>query len=724
MLLQGGLWLKNYRGNFHMEKAANKQIVIKENKIHMLLEVAENGEIRFLHFGQKPYEEGSIWEEDKVGFRLVEMELAGYDRPLERHGSKYAVTSAGCHMVYQSHKDYRNELGRKVEILCCHPESSVYVTSHFQFFDGLDTVRLWTEAENRGEKRQGLSYLSIFNLNGVEKEGLQEEYSEGMLVHVAHNAWQKELQWRAYTLSDLGLMNGQGNYVLKRSSKAIRIWNTGNWSAKEYLPMGGLTNTKTGCHMAWQIEQNGSWYWELGEQTNHVYLQISGPTENESHFFKWLKPGESFVTPPAAIALAEERFEDAIGNLVRYRRRIRRPNRDNAELPIIFNDYMNCLWADPTTEKELPLIDAAAEAGCEYYVIDAGWYDKGFWWNSVGEWLPSKERFPGGIEEVLAYVQKKGMIPGLWLEIEVMGSESPMLEKTDDSWFFTRHGERIYDRSRYQLDFRSPAVRAHATETIRRLVEDYGVGYIKMDYNVEPGIGTEQNADSFGDGLLQHERAYLSWLDEIFTKYPELVIENCSSGGLRMDYALLSRCSIQSTSDQENYLYYGSIAANAASGVNPEQAAVWSYPLVDGDVEETVFNMVNALLLRIHQSGHLAQLSPERKAVVHEALNYYRTIRMDLKEAVPFWPLGFSSFLDSWGCYGMKGPDKWYLAVFRRDGGEEGLDIPLPYLKGKNAKITQSYPIHLPCTYEYKEETNVLHVELGERRARLFEITF
>ena len=88
----------------------------------------------------------------------------------------------------------------------------------------------------------------------------------------------------------------------------------------------------------------------------------------------------------------------------------------------------------------------------------------------------------------------------------------------------------------------------HVTEVIDRVVRDYGVGYIKMDYNIEPGIGTEVDADSFGDGLLEHERAYLAWLDGIYKKYPDLVIENCSSGGLRMDYAMLARNSIQSTS--------------------------------------------------------------------------------------------------------------------------------------------------------------------------------
>lgn len=287
-------------------------------------------------------------------------------------------------------------------------------------------------------------------------------------------------------------------------------------------------------------------------------------------------------------------FEAAIGQLTAYRRRIRRPNDDNRELRIIFNDYMNCLWGSPTTEKLLPLIDAAAEAGCEYFCIDAGWYAPGEWWDGVGEWLPSSERFPEGIKYVLDYIRGKGMVPGLWLELEVMGINSPKLADTDDSWFFLRHGKRVMDRSRYQLDYRNPKVVAHADEVIRRLVEDYGVGYIKMDYNINAGIGTEAAADSFGDGLLQHNRAYLAWLDRIFARYPELVIENCSSGGMRMDYAMLSRHSIQSTSDQENYVNYAAIAAASPSALTPEQSAIWSYPLREGDDEEVVFNMVNA----------------------------------------------------------------------------------------------------------------------------------
>lgn len=108
------------------------------------------------------------------------------------------------------------------------------------------------------------------------------------------------------------------------------------------------------------------------------------------------------------------------------------------------------------------------------------------------------------------------MIPGIWLELEVIGIHSPKLAELSDDCFFKRHGRRIYDRSRYQLDFRNPEVIAHANEVIDRVVNEYGVGYIKMDYNIEPGIGTELDADSFGEGLLAHERAYLAWLDTVF----------------------------------------------------------------------------------------------------------------------------------------------------------------------------------------------------------------
>ncbi len=345
-------------------------------------------------------------------------------------------------------------------------------------------------------------------------------------------------------------------------------------------------------------------------------------------------------------------FEHAIEALTKYRRTAcLRPRSDTRKLPVIFNDYMNCLKGDPTTAKELPLIDAAAAAGCEYFVIDAGWYAElnENWWGSVGAWQPSKTRWPGGLQQVLDRIRAKGMMPGLWLEPEVVGINSPLKDKPD-AWFFQRHDKRVIDHARYLLDLRNPEVRSYLHRVVDRLVGEYKVGYIKMDYNVDGLEGTEYLADSPGAGLAgaQQGAPLLSWLDEVLARYPDLTIENCGSGGGSMEYAMLSHLQLQSSSDQEDYRLYPAIEVGESAGVLPEQLAIWSYQLAHGDADAAAFNHVNAMLFRIHQSGQIAELSPESFAQLKGGLQIYKdTIRPHIGKAVPYYPLGMPDMTDS-----------------------------------------------------------------------------
>ncbi len=701
-----------------------KRIQIDENGILMLFEVTEEQKIKLLHFSAAPFSDKDIstWVGTEP-FQVVEVQVSGLDRPGERHGTKYVRTSPGYRLTLKEFRDNRNAIGRKLEVVTQDCETGLIVTSHYQFYDGIAVVRAWTTLYNGGRENLGIEYVSSFAITGIEKEGIRLP-EEKLELWIPHNGWQKELHWNKYRLDELGMSSTQP-WEIRRSSKTIGINNAGNWSTKEYIPMGYLYNAEAGSSLYWQIEHNGSWYWEIADQDGHLYLKASGPTEHQSHWWKNLAPGEQFESVPVGVGSLLGGFDEAMGELTKYRRAIRRPNADNENLPVIFNDYMNCLFADPTTEKEMPLIEAAAEAGCEYYCIDAGWYASGFWWDYVGEWLPSKERFPGGLEEVTNRIREKGMVPGVWLEIEVMGIKCPLADQVPEDWYFIRHGKKVSDRSRYQLDFRNPAVREHATGVIDRLVRDYHVGYIKMDYNIEPGVGTEIDADSFGEGLLGHERAYLRWLEGIFEKYPDLVIENCSSGGLRMDYAMLSRYSIQSTSDTEDYIKYSTIAANAPSALTPEQAAVWSYPLKEGDDEEAIFNMVNAMLLRIHQSGHLAELSRERFALVKEGIAYYKKIRADLRGGLPLWPIGPAAYQDGWASAAIVSGKKTYMAVWRRGSKESVITLPHKYLRGKKAEAVCAYPADgRGCRFSWNNTLGELTVELFEKvSARIFEIT-
>lgn len=583
-----------------------KRIEIYENGINIVFEITDENEAKLLHFSALPFDEAKTASYMGLKtFRPVEIQASGIDRPDERHGNKYIVTAPGWRMKFKDFRDVNNDYGRKLELVTFDEGTGLEAVSHYQFYTGTSVVRCWTTLTNKGNEVQTIEYMSSFALTGVEKEGLKKP-EDKMKIWVCHNSWQRELQWQDYTLEQVGLASS-AKPTEQRSSKVFACTNVGNWSAKEYIPMGVLENT---------------------------------------------------------------------------------------------------------------------EAGCEYFCIDAGWYADGFWWDEVGEWKESRKRFPNGVKEVADYIRKKGMIPGLWLEIEVMGIKCPLVDSVcDDSWFFTRHGKRVYDRSRYQLDFRNPKVRAHADEVIDRLVSEYGIGYIKMDYNIEPGIGTEQNCDSVGEGLWGHEKAYLEWLDGVFARHPDLIIENCSSGGLRMDYAMLSRYSIQSTSDQDDYKKYCTIAANSPTALCPEQSAIWAYPITSGDREEVVFNMINAMLLRIHQSGHLGNIDPERKALVKEAISVYKKIRADIKESVPFWSLGLSKFSDDWVSLGLRNGNKAYLAVWRREGKSDTCALPIDFLKGVDARVKCIYPDFSETPVEFSKATGNVSVKFDRPyMARLFEI--
>ena len=196
------------------------------------------------------------------------------------------------------------------------------------------------------------------------------------------------------------------------------------------------------------------------------------------------------------------------------------------------------------------------------------------------------------------------MVPGLWLEPEVIGVRSPHGQVP------ARRGvlpprRRPRHRARPAPPGPAPPRRPRPPgQVVDRLVGEWGVGYLKLDYNIDPGSGTSAHpGETPGAGLLGHNRAQLDWLDGVLDRHPQLVMENCASGGMRMDYAMLSRLQLQSTSDQQDLQLYAPIAASAPTAVTPEQGAVWAYPQPEDSLDEVAFTMANALLGRIHLSG-------------------------------------------------------------------------------------------------------------------------
>ena len=658
-----------------------------QNGITLTIEIQSDGSTTlkqfFTEFDDDVEEKNSLW------CPLAEIHLSGENMD-DLHGAKHTASVGARTLRYHSHCSTETPWGQLVEIQLSNEQ--INVTVHYQFYTQISAIRAWTTVENISPKPIGLEYVSSFAYTGID--GGMDYTDRDLKIYIPHNAWSREVNWQGYTPIELGLERWEELPKKGLSTKRIAVSNTGTWSIKEHLPMAAIVNTKRNSAWMFQIENNGSWNWEISDADKRLYVKISGPDEQENGWYKQLMPGEQFESVKVGIAVGRD-FNDVLKQITYYRRKIFQNNLPNSKLPVIFNDYMNCLWGDPTEEKELPVIDRAAETGAEYFCMDAGWYANGSWWETVGEWQPAQHRFPNGIKYIFDYIRKKGMIPGIWLEIEVMGIQCPLANEWEDECFFMRHGKRVVDHGRYQLDFRHEKVRNYATKVIDRLVNEYGVGYLKMDYNIDGGVGTEINADSFGDGLLKHNLAYLTWMHETMKRHPELIWECCSSGGLRMDYAMLSMGHLQSVSDQSYYLKNTPIAAAAPTAVLPEQGAIWSYPMPEADRYETELNMINAMLGRIHLSGAITAISNERFGLVKEAIECYKTYRNDLSHAAPFYPLGIPNYHDAFLCLGMRFQDCTRLSVWCMKTQERQIFIPLE-ASDQDARIL--YPSNSECT--------------------------
>ncbi|WP_258539842.1 glycoside hydrolase family 36 protein [Streptomyces ipomoeae] len=634
----------------------------------------------------------------EVALPLVELTAVGHGSGWS--GPRFTGTALGARLVYRGHRsgergadaDGGDGPGGGWEWLTVElhdPATGLTAFVELSSPVGVPVLRSRVRLRNDGTEPLVVQSVSSLLLGGLPAPGVLD-------VHRARNDWLAECRWYAEPLRDT-VADISVDVHQHDSRAALILTGRGSWPSDGHLPMGALTERGgAGRAWVWQVESPAGWRWDLGERAHGTYLAVNGPTDAEHQWRVRLAPGEEFTTVPAALALGSG-FDAAMGALTSYRRAVRRPHPDHEGLPVVFNDYMNTLMGDPTTEKLLPLIDAAADAGAEYFCIDSGWYDDsvdGGWWDGVGEWLPSPRRFPdGGIRAVLDRIRERGMVPGLWLEPEVVGVRSPIAAELPPEAFFRRDGVRLTEQGRHQLDLRHPAARAHLDKTVDRIVGGWGVGYLKLDYNIVVDPGTCAPGDiAPGAGLLGHAHAYLDWLSGVLDRYPRLVIENCASGGMRMDAATLSTAQLQSTSDQQDPLRYPPIAAAAPTAVPPEQGAVWAYPQPEHDDTLITFVLGTALLGRVHLSGHLNRMSEHQLALVRDALATYKDIRGDLARAVPFWPLGLPGWTDEWPALGLRVPGgASYLSVWRR-GAEPEVHVPVRHLAGRDIRTEILHP--------------------------------
>ena len=225
----------------------------------------------------------------------------------------------------------------------------------------------------------------------------------------------------------------------------------------------------------------------------------------------------------------------------RFHRHLRaRPRPVAAERPVTLNVW-EAVYFDHDRDRLLDLADRAAAVGVERFVLDDGWFgarrdDRA----GLGDWVVSAEVWPDGLHPLVDRVRELGMQFGLWFEPEMVNPDSDVA-RAHPEWIMAARPEwPVESRHQQVLNLGIPEAYAHVKGQILALLDEYDIGYIKWDHNrdlIEAGTQT----DGGRPGVHAQTLAFYRLLDELRAAHPDLEIESCSSGGARVDLAVLER---------------------------------------------------------------------------------------------------------------------------------------------------------------------------------------
>ena len=243
----------------------------------------------------------------------------------------------------------------------------------------------------------------------------------------------------------------------------------------------------------------------------------------------------------------------------------RRPHRP---LPVVYNSWFDRFhrisWESLTTQLE-----AAAEIGCEAFVLNAGWFGPTTEnWDSVGDWRENPQVFgEKPLAEFADLVRSKGLGFGLWMEPERVKADAPIRKQHPD-WFVQNISGAYYP------NLLNPDVRDWVMSEMVRLIETYGVRWFTIDCNHNFSPDPENCAHEL------RMKALYEILDEIAERYPDLILEGCASGGLRADLLTASHFHTHFLSDTVDPVDIIRIGMSVASSLPPRMMNRWAilYP--------------------------------------------------------------------------------------------------------------------------------------------------
>lgn len=534
---------------------------------------------------------------------------------------------------------YEEQSGKQILIAAFENDKGL-VARQVYSCTGAGYLETYTELENRGDNVI-VEALPSFNMARISPFERFDDPND-IVIHRLLSNWSGEGKLYSVSAADIAFEASWSGLGVR----TMRISQTGTMPARGYLPFISVEDKKNGVCWAAETEAPASWTIEAVFRNNAISVGGGRGDFLSAHWRKTLKTGETEKTNKAYLTVTKGSLENAAARLARYFDDTDEIKDVERDLPVLYNEYCYT-WGKPeakTLEKMLPEI---AALGCKYFVIDDGWFynvynDKRY---VIGDWNVNKEYYPEGLKAFADKVRSYGMIPGVWYEFEGVSEHSDVYRDHPD-WLLTRDGKIINNGGRAFLDFRKEEVLNYLREKVIKNLVNCGIGYMKVDYNSNAGFGAD-GAESYGEAIRQHIDAVLAFFEEIKRSVPSLVLEICSSGGMRHEPRFLSLGDMCSFSDAHENAGGVPVAMNLHRFIPPRKLQIWATIRDDYNADDVKFTVAKAMLGRICFSGNLGNKPQKIIDILKESVSFYEKLKPTIAngETITIGNGGISTYL-------------------------------------------------------------------------------
>lgn len=519
-----------------------KAFVIRSKNLMYALEVEPTGYLICVYYGKAIERlEDLPWGElnfERKGSLITDLNMYRREYPTNcdfmydeaAFTAHYADGVRECVLKYE---DYEQIDDNHFNIMLADQRNLLRVTLHYETFEDVNVINKHVTVENRGTDTiilrkimTGCVYLPDF-----------EEYRLTSLP----GKWAHEYDITRQPLK-------RGKYVLETRT---------GYCNSQMAPYFALDQNAD--------EHNGKvWFGTLQWCGNHKIVVERTEWGNiivtaglNDYDFSWpLKGRESFQTPVLTVGYTEEGFGGAGRTLHSYQRKYVSPKEyTNQVLPVIYNAWA-AFELDIDAPKLMALAEKAAEIGTELFVVDDGWYGAGEN-NSCdfGDWFAHPTKFPEGLSPLIRRVNELGMKFGLWIEPEMVAKTSK-LYKAHPDWLigYESFEQKPLIGNRLVLNLAKEEVLEHLKNVLYELLSKNNIEYLKWDSNrfiSQPGwenLPVEERQGLWYCYFLNLYRLF----EFIHEHFPNVLIENCASGGLRAELGLAKYCSRINRSDNQD----------------------------------------------------------------------------------------------------------------------------------------------------------------------------